>query len=526
MKKIDKNYIALLKSPILYWIISLLILVIGFFLRGHMILSGDFWFTPDQARDMVLARDVVNFHKPILIGARSGVEGIFHGPLWIYMISIPFALFNGDPQKVSYFYILFSLMVVLSAFAVVYKFYNKWAALLVLVILSFSQNLYSMINDTSNAHGLPLVLIGYLASMILFIRGKDKAILLVVFFAGLAFEFQAAFAIFLLPYTVLQALVIRRSIFTLKNTIYSIVIYAISLITLILFELRHQFVETHAVIRMLFNPTGLTPIKGYEKYGNLWFRIQDRLVSLLNTPYSFLAKQDIILYILAIGIIGYALYLLLRQKKQIYKKEFIFLLVFPVFVYLLYIIYPLPIWGHYTFAIPIIMAFLFIVSTLIIWSKSIGKILIAFFILYSCIVTVDNLTGLYKTPYVPISDGSYINQLKVVDGVFKTAKGKNFSYFVYSPPVITYGMDYMLWWRGKNIYGYYPTTNKTTGLIFLIMYPNDQDKSAHGYWIKNRIRTNARILSSKTYPGNIIVEKRLLTGSEPPVDPNYYLDIR
>jgi len=521
-----KKFLFVLKSPVTYWITAAIVLIIGFFLRGHMILSGDFWFTPDQARDMVLSRDVVNFHKLILIGARSGVDGIFHGPLWIYMLSIPFAIFNGDPQKVSYFYIFFSLIIVLSGFVAAYKLYNKWTALLLLIVLSFSSGLYSIVSLTTEAHGLFLIMVGYLLSMLLFIRGKDKAIIAAVLLAGLAFNFQAAFAIFLLPYTVLTALVLRRSIFKVKNLVLYVLVYVGSLIFLILFELRHQFLETHAVLKMLFSPATLKPIKGYEQYGNLLFRIQDRLIGIANVPNSFLAKQDLFLYVLVVLAIALAFYLLLKKKNYAYLKEFIFLLAFPIFVYLLYIIYPLPIWGHYTFAILIVAAFLFVLSALVIWKETAGKVIITAFVLYTAYLTVGSFVDLYKTKYVPKTDGSYINQLRVVDGVFKTANGKHFSYFVYAPQVYTYGMDYLLWWRGKNVYGYTPTNIKEPGLMFLIMYPYDQDSSAHGYWIKNKIRTNAKIISTKIYSGNITVEERLNLGLEPAVDPNYYLNTR
>src|SRR5579872_3052982 len=93
-------------------VIFLLVLTLAFFLSSRMILAGDFWFTPDQARDLLLAKGIVINHKPILIGARSGIEGVFHGPLWIYMISMPFALFHGNPHLISYFFIFISMLVV------------------------------------------------------------------------------------------------------------------------------------------------------------------------------------------------------------------------------------------------------------------------------------------------------------------------------------------------------------------------------------------------------------------------------
>ncbi|HUQ85188.1 MAG TPA: glycosyltransferase family 39 protein [Candidatus Limnocylindrales bacterium] len=515
------------KTSIILFILSLIILAIGFFLRSRMILNGDFWFTPDQARDMLLAKDVVVNHKPILIGARSGLEGIFHGPLWIYLISIPFAIFKGDPQKVSYFYIFISMALICFASLATYKLYNKWIGFLVLLILSFAQNLYSVINDTTNAHGLPFVLIGFLYSLILFIRGNNKAFLFTIFFAGLAFEFQAAFAIFLFPYTILLALLINRKIFTLKNIIRGIIVYALSLISLILFELRHQFLTTKAVLKIFTHPGGLTPIKGYEQYGNIFFRINDRVSTLIQTPYSILPDRITWLFLITIAIIFYAFITVLKTKKyNKYKKEFILLFFFPFFVYILYIFYPLPIWNHYTFAIPIIMVFLFGLSCNCIWYSRWGKILISLFVISTTWVALLQLKTMYKMPYTALTDGSYINQLHVADAIFQDAKGEKFSYFVYTPPVITYGMDYLLWWRGTQKYNSLPSNQKYNGLMYTILYPNDKDASAHGYFISHVLHTNSQILSTNTYPGQIKVQKRRISEKEAPVDPNYYLNAR
>lgn len=508
-------------------IVCLLVLLVGFFLRSRMIINGDFWFTPDQARDMLLARDVVVSHKPILIGARSGIEGIFHGPLWIYMVSIPFALSGGDPQKVSWLFLVVSFAVVLGMSWVAYKLYNKWIAFLVLVVLSFSQGLYTVINDTTNAHGLPLVMIGFLYSLILFIRGNKKAFLITIFFAGLAFEFQAAFAIFLLPYTILLALLIDRSIFTLKNIGLGIGVYALSLISLILFELRHHFLTTKAVIQIFTHPGGLQPIKGYEQYSNIFFRIHDRLQTLINTPYLILPTYNFFLYLLAVGIILSAGVILFRTRKNNeFRKEYALLFLFPVFVYVLYILYPLPVWTHYTFAMPVIIALLFALSCFIVWPYQLGKLTIILFFLLVLPDVTSQLQSMYKQPYIPATDGSYRNQLSVADSILADAGGKPFSYFVYAPPVVTYGMDYLLWWQGNRKYHMIPSNQKQTGLMYIVLYPNAQDASAHQYFITHVLHTHAKLLSTKMFPGDIIVQKRLVTSNEQPVDPNYYAQIR
>ena len=391
-------------STIVVFAISIIVLIVGFFLRSRMILNGDFWYTSDQARDLVLARDVVLNHKFILIGVRSGIEGVFHGPLWIYMLSVPFALLHGDPQKIAYFYVAISISTLLAAFWAAWKLYGKWIALFMLIVLSFAQTQFSMINNTSNAHPLPLVTVGYIACMILFIRGKTKALIFAIFFAGLAFEFQAAFAIFLLPYTILAVLIINRKVLTIKNILIYCLAYILSLTSLVLFELRHHFLETQAVLHMLFHPGGLSPLKGYEQYGNIFFRIQDRINALIHTPGTILPSVNYFSFSLVVVIFVMAALVINKKKNNPYRKEFMFLLVFPVFVYLIYIFYPLPVWDQYTFAVPVILAFLFSLSVYVIWNNNFGKLLVSVFILYSIFVTSSNLQNMYATKYVPQSD--------------------------------------------------------------------------------------------------------------------------
>jgi len=65
----------------------IVLLLFGFLLRSKMLLNGDFYYLLDQSRDMLLAQALFIDHKLTLIGARTGLGGLFHGALWIYMIT-------------------------------------------------------------------------------------------------------------------------------------------------------------------------------------------------------------------------------------------------------------------------------------------------------------------------------------------------------------------------------------------------------------------------------------------------------
>ena len=79
MKKII-NYLTN-KGVFFQLFFLVLIVLVAFLLRSKLYLLGDFNYNLDQSRDLLLVKNVVEKHKLILIGGRSGFGGIFHGPL-------------------------------------------------------------------------------------------------------------------------------------------------------------------------------------------------------------------------------------------------------------------------------------------------------------------------------------------------------------------------------------------------------------------------------------------------------------
>lgn len=58
---------------------------------------GDVLVHTDVARDLLVVREIVETKQLTLIGPRSSMPGIFHGPLWYYVCLIPFILVKGNP---------------------------------------------------------------------------------------------------------------------------------------------------------------------------------------------------------------------------------------------------------------------------------------------------------------------------------------------------------------------------------------------------------------------------------------------
>src|SRR5260370_38656583 len=85
------------------YLLLLLIILIGAFLRVFGIATNSFAFTYDVGRDMLALQQIVYHHKIPLIGFTTGMPGIFYGPWWYYLLVPSFALSGGNPQFVAYF---------------------------------------------------------------------------------------------------------------------------------------------------------------------------------------------------------------------------------------------------------------------------------------------------------------------------------------------------------------------------------------------------------------------------------------
>ncbi len=523
------NFLITKKKTLIFLLIVVILTITAFLLRARIFLEGDFYFLPDQARDLMLTKEMLETQKLTMIGARAMSGGyIFHGPMWIWMLSIPMILFSGNPFYIAFTtYFFIGLGIVLLGIFVAYKLYGRLAAVFAGIFLSISSMLVANISSTTNAHLLPLVFIPFIYFLISYIRGNKRSIYFASFFAGLGVQFEGVFAVPLFVFLLITSIVTDRYVLKIKNIFITLFTFSLPLMTFIIFDLRHDFLMSTGLFRLLTDGKGLGSLPGYEQYGDLGFRISDRLNGLYMIPSYLMYSYDFIVHLLLIAMLIGGVLMIFKSKNKQLQKEIIVLLSLPFFMYIVFLYFQYPIWPHYIFGIPVIAAFIFAVAARSLWNIQIGKVFVAVTLVLLVIPVGRTLLN-----YLPLensnlnSDGSYKNQLAVADFIFNDAKSQKFGYFVYSPQVFTYGMDYLLWWRGKEKYGYIPDSNKNK-IFYLIMYPPlENDKNAHNYWIKNVIRTKSKIVDRQIFSGGIVVEKRMLENEEDPVDPNYYLNVR
>jgi len=101
------------RQDIRTYILLSLILGLGLYLRlRHW---PDFLtFDYEKARDLIASMKIFTEKKLTLIGPVSEVEGIFHGPLYYYLVGFFYYIFKGDPRAgsiVAFFFNLSSIYI-------------------------------------------------------------------------------------------------------------------------------------------------------------------------------------------------------------------------------------------------------------------------------------------------------------------------------------------------------------------------------------------------------------------------------
>ncbi len=507
----------------LSYLILGLIFIIAFLMRWKLFAFGDFLFFQDQSRDLLLVKEIMEKGHIILIGARTGFGGLFHGPLWIYSLVPTYLLSGGNPYfSLVPVFMAVAMGTVVAGYVVGSKLYDKWTGILFALFLSLSLPLNESVYFMTNAHAMPLALLIYIYFFIKYIRGSEKSLIAIALMIGIGIHLEAAFAFSLIPMTGLAILYKRK--LTFKTLALSLFIFLVSISNYIIFELRHNFLMTNSLLRL--GNGGGEPLKGYENYQNLWFRVLDRFQGFLDTFSAVFYSQDLFSKILIFGVFALGLIILVRLKKE--KKEnkeiveYAFLISFPALSFLFYILYPFPLWSHYILSLSIPVIFLFALFLRVISKRQWGTGVVLLVCVFATLPVLASIPEYYlASSHESTSDSSYKNQLDVASWILKDSGNKPFNYLVFNPSTFTYGMDYLFSWKtlvgDRDIH-----SCSKQGLTYLIYYPTLKgDTEGHKFWKENVVNTKTAPLVSKSFRGNIRVEKINIQNDKEPIDPNY-----
>ncbi|PIU36854.1 hypothetical protein COT02_03880 [Candidatus Roizmanbacteria bacterium CG07_land_8_20_14_0_80_34_15] len=241
------------------WILVVVVLV-GIFLRFYR-LEGFVTFLGDQGRDAIIIKRIITGEHFPAIGAPTSVGQVYLGPFYYYFIAPWLLLFKFQPIGLAFGVAVYSSFYLLVNYFIVKELFNKRISLISTLFLSFSSVLIDFSRFSWNPNLLPLfvLLTIYFAIKSLQTNKWHYFFLLGAF---LSFSIQLHYLVlFLIPaigiifLSSLYKKSVKQLISQFHNFLISVLSFIIFSSPLIIFDLRHNFLNSKLFLA-LFKSSG------------------------------------------------------------------------------------------------------------------------------------------------------------------------------------------------------------------------------------------------------------------------------
>lgn len=233
----------------------LLILLLALLLRFYRLKTW-FLFGMDQEYEAFLVKNILTGKHFPLIGVNASDTGIYLGPTFIYLAAIPYFIFQGNPLGGA---VTASSIGVLTTFAL-YKLGREWFSEKVGLLAGFfwAISFLSVHYDRQfwNPTPISFLTIIILYSVTMIHKGREKFLIILAMAAGTALQSHLQSVIFL-PIIILYLFLFRKK-FSRKYLFLFLLILLIFQLPLILFDIRHNFINTKALTNLLFSFLGFS----------------------------------------------------------------------------------------------------------------------------------------------------------------------------------------------------------------------------------------------------------------------------
>jgi len=478
---------------VLFWVS----IVVSLLTAIWFVLHGTLYFHTDIARDFLLIEDIVVNKKLTLIGPHSGgIDGVFHGPAWLYLNVPAFILGRGNPIVVGWFWVLLVLLSLGIVYACTKKLSDTKTAMIATALygLIISDSAANLFNPFGAVLLVPLFFYFFIRYMQ---KQKYTYLIMCLFFIGLIIQFQMAWGV---PVLILSLPLLLYKIITKKKFLHivSFLVLFIPLSTYILFDLRHQFLQMKSVLIYLSHSST-------QLHTNIIFfiggRLQDMFLSLLNMLALGNSSLQLFFFLSFIFFIYYV-----KNRKIHLSPYLLYFLYFYVGYWILTLFYKGTMWGYYT--TPFIPLFCMTIAFLFKYiPKKLKTILFVVIIIPLLFINVRNLFIRNDFYFKNSTDlwRSYSQQAKTI---YDDAKG-DFGWYVYSADQYGYSPKYAMHFiqrSNQNKKGFSFEKKSTT---YLIITPSSNKYTNATDWKKDKIYVTRKPDKVFTFQGSYVEKYRL-----------------
>ncbi len=474
------------------------------------------YFAYDQSRDAFMASEILTGNLKLL-GPPTSLSGLFHGPLYWYLIAPLYLVFNGSPAYVAGVIRALNVVSVVLIYLVGTTISGKKIGLAAAFIYAFSFENWQEAQYFTNPGPAVVTSLLFYLGLARIAKGKDKLRDWLFVSLGLGFSIQLQFYLLYLFVSFFAILVIFRKrivgrIESKKMTVF-VSGLAVALSTFIVSEFKFQFRIIKGLLTVFTEQQNSKPLvdKSLEWLDKILVTIKDSL------GFSLQAFPKIVVAILIVS----AFVIIYSKAHQKTKDALNFLGVWIASTAILYIVI-----GHNTYYIIGLAPGLILLFVVLLRQTSFLRL---FWLPIIALVIVLNTVAIAKQAkagiitQISVQEGMrYGDEKKVLSYIYNDADTENYVVSALTMPYDIYSTwAYLFHNYGNSEYGYIPYWIKEPPAGYPGRLPVSSKTVCERYTIYESVRGLERLeegfrreqdltteLISTTNIGKFTVEKR------------------
>src|SRR3989339_665460 len=419
-----------------YWLL-ITILLIGLFLRVYKPLELYMYGHDQDLAGWIIKDILVNGHLR-LIGQETSSQGVFIGPL-SYYLQIPFYLLTKmDSSGTIILVTILGLFSIFSFYFCFSKIFGKRVGLISAFI--YSIGVYFIFTDREIVPTMPVYLwtVWFFYGLWLILNGKSKAYILLGTLLGTAWNFNMALVI--LTPLILFAQIFSKKKINLKHVVLGVVVFLIAFSPFIVFELRHSFRQTKAIV------ASLTSGKDYVSGTSKGFAKMNRVYQLVrkNTSAMVWGQNSQLGYTVTFFVL-ILVFIYLLKKNLIKRSLGIIMIMWLVLYIIFFTINSINISEYYLNGMNIVwIAIISIFLDHLLLQKYLGY----------AVLTIIVGVNLKELVVRPINRSGYLNRKAIVDFIKTDSQNHNYpcvSISYITSPGNNLGYRYFYWLNDMHV---------------------------------------------------------------------------
>ncbi len=476
-----------------YFILAVILLFSAFFRLYRLDKLLGFWY--DQGRDALVIWDFLHYHKFFLIGPVTGIEGIFLGPFYYYLLAPFYWLGKGSPVLAAAGQAWLAVGAVFLIYYLGKKIFGREAGLLAALLYGFSYQQVVFARWLANPSPLPFFTLILLLLLYGFFQGKEKNLIFAGFVLGLCLQLEAAAATFFLPAIAVLLLWQRKKIKNFRILFLSCLAFLATLLPQIYFNFRHDGILLAAFRKFLLEEKSFAAAGGGEI-------LKSRLLLYFDVFFSKLFPVGVGGRIALLALFSATVFSFRKKLFTVGGKFLALWLGVPLVGYFFYRGNNGYIWDYYFSGL--IPAFLIIFSA-VIWELAkrlwVGKAVAGLFLILFLLMN----TRLIKN-YLNSGIGIALrSQIRAIDWIYNDVGSQEFNVDTYVPPQISFSYSYLFRWYGGSRYGREPAT-KLVKNLYTLEEPDGEHPQLLTNWLKRQDNLG-KIIKDYSW-GDISVQRR------------------